>query len=433
MSPRTAPLSARPERLSFRFAREGERLAVELRTRGRGASCFLVFWLIGWTVGCVFLAGLVIRDPNVFHILFALPFWASWVFVFCQILYTTFGREYFMLDRRGAAHGRKVFVQISQRYVPLDEVKHFQVYRSSVTENDQPIFGIEMTTLGKTLHMARGLESNERNWLIGQFNDHLASLQAASAPLVADRSTPDDESAWTHEDENGETMPARPKHKSARGRRVLTLADQAVEPPSDCRWRREDAFSEIVFSWRGKFHPLAFGGALFITLFWNGIVSVFVCGLLGIGQAPVPPGMMWWGLFVFLIPFEAIGAVIFLGLLAVLAEPFHVRRWTIGRSHVEARSTWFGVGPGRNWLVVSLDRLEVLPGPGSRLTRFNLFGKSDELASMGDFSDNTRGSFKLSLVDHDNNELCALGNLTEGEARWIGDTILRERPRWFGD
>lgn len=40
-------------------------------------------------------------------------------------------------------------------------------------------------------------------------------------------------------------------------------------------------------------------------------------------------------------------------------------------------------------------------------------------------------SFCLTFVDQDNVEVCSIHALTEGEARWIADVVLRERSAWF--
>ena len=61
-----------------------------------------MLWLVGWTVGCVFLTRMVIRQPNLFNILFAAPFWASWLFVFFFMIKTFFQQDELLLDREGA-------------------------------------------------------------------------------------------------------------------------------------------------------------------------------------------------------------------------------------------------------------------------------------------------------------------------------------------
>jgi hypothetical protein len=39
--------------------------------------------------------------------------------------------------------------------------------------------------------------------------------------------------------------------------------------------------------------------------------------------------------------------------------------------------------------------------------------------------------FALSLVRPGSVQLCEIDGLTEGEARWMADVVLRERPEWF--
>ena len=80
MSDAVANSPTRPRRLRTAFERSGERLCLSCRNPQWARGCFMVLWLTGWTVGCVFLVGLVIREPQLFHFLFAVPFWASWFF-----------------------------------------------------------------------------------------------------------------------------------------------------------------------------------------------------------------------------------------------------------------------------------------------------------------------------------------------------------------
>lgn len=85
----------------------------------------MLLWLIGWTVGCVFLAGMVIQDPQLFHFMFAIRFWSSWIFVSFQVLKVFTQREEFTLDADGAAFIRRVIVPVCTRTVPLAEIKGF--------------------------------------------------------------------------------------------------------------------------------------------------------------------------------------------------------------------------------------------------------------------------------------------------------------------
>ncbi len=169
---------------------------------------------------------------------------------------------------------------------------------------------------------------------------------------------------------------------------------------------------------RGRSEWAAVLGLLFSNAFWNGIVAVFVLSLCGAMPDNEPPqGGEWWGLFFFLIPFEVIGLCMFLGLLAVLLEPVHRTIWHFTRRDAERRAIWLGVGPRRTWEVASLDRVD-LCRDAKRWWHASLPG-----------GDGRR--YRLSLVDKTNTELCSVNGLTEGEARWIGDAILRERAIWF--
>jgi hypothetical protein len=69
---------ARPEKLTVDFYEEPDGIAIH-KKRGGGPGVFLLLWLIGWTVGCVFLGAEVVKNPAAGTIAFAVPFWASWL------------------------------------------------------------------------------------------------------------------------------------------------------------------------------------------------------------------------------------------------------------------------------------------------------------------------------------------------------------------
>ena len=165
---------------------------------------------------------------------------------------------------------------------------------------------------------------------------------------------------------------------------------------------------------------------MFVNLFWNGIVSVFVLQLLGAGPNGIAPlGAEWWGLFFFLIPFEAIGLAMFVALLAALLEPVRRTVWTFSRQSIVCRWTWLGAGRTWNWPVEQLARLEIRRDDPSVKKTFR--------ASLK-FSASTEGDgaeYRLLMVGPEESELCSIDGLTEGEALWMGDTLLRQRKEWF--
>src|SRR5262249_30281857 len=132
---------------------------------------------------------------------------------------------------------------------------------------------VALVTLGTPLQLFGNLSRDERIWLTWRLNEELRRYKPDSDydPAVKD----------------------------------VVPADQTInEPPTDCSWRCEDLFDEVEFVQRGTIEWGVLGGMLFLNLFWNGIVSVFVLTLWGFGQGPARFSGGWWGLFLFLIPFE---------------------------------------------------------------------------------------------------------------------------------
>lgn len=398
MNDATQPRPARPLLPKVRIDQSGGSLGLSYRRRQWHGGCFLILWLIGWTVGCVFLAGLVIHEPKLFNFLFAVPFWASWLFVFAMLLNMCFQRETFSLGPAGATFSRRVLVEIKRRETPLAEIKRFNTYERVVdSESGRTESGLEMETLGLPLQFAAGLNEAELLWL----QDLLAGQLADLRERFHIEPPTDDTDSDGLPDQSGDRF--------------------ASDPPSDCSWRREDDFDTVTFRQSGRFSLSTVAVLLFINAFWNGGVSVFVgvlCGMTG----GTPQGAMWWGLFFFMIPFEVIGLGMFAVLVMAILEPTRRTSWRIGRSDVTCRLTWLGVGPAWTYLVDSLDRIEVKSSraEGARSgNRVTLPWKSDEAA------------FRLSLVDPSNQEVCSIPGLTEGESHWMADVIRDQRPMWF--
>ena len=208
---------------------------------------------------------------------------------------------------------------------------------------------------------------------------------------------------------------------------VLSVTAIPASPPSDCCWVRFDGFHGFGFVKRGRLGWASLLGLAFINAFWNGGVSVFVFVLCGGTPIENPPqGAVWWGLFVFLIPFEVIGLLMFVGFLAALLQPVHRTVWRFTRRGIDCRLTWLGVGPHWTWEVESLNRIELRQD-----TKRGRRGSPCEAQSLSAVLHGEGRCYRLSLVDGSNTELCSISALTEGEARWIGDMVLRERAVWF--
>lgn len=407
------PAPARPAKVRAQIEQIGDTLIVHYRRRQWGGGAFVMLWLIGWTVGCVFLAGAVIVKREWFMLVFGIPFWAAWFFVLAMLMSMLFRREKLVLEPAGATYTCWVLIPIQSRTIPLEELKSFGDYDKVVeSESGRSESGLELVNTGRPLRIMAGLSSAELAWLNHQLNAHADGLRTDSlraASEIVDRADRHPPAA----DRGGELVEAlRPER-------------EAPQPPRDCEWEREDDFESFSFLNRGSFSLSALLGLLFINAFWNGIVSVFVLTLWGVAPVENPPqGAMWWGMFVFLIPFECIGLVMFGGLVLVLLEPIRRSRWRMLRNEVELRHSWLGLGRSWRWPVVQLDRIELRredPDKGKTNQRI-----SPRLRRAADDA-----GYRLSLVTRENQELCTVDFLSEGEARWIGHAILTERRRWF--
>ncbi len=403
-----SPRPARPQRLTVDFYQEPD--GILLRTRGGGGpQLFLMLWLTGWTVGCVVLIVHFLNEPSIGSFFFGVPFWVSWIAVFAMICWNRYGKETLLLRPDKAIFLRTVIVTLNSRAVPRSEIEGFRECRSIVQENDQYLWGIELVTLGKPVKLAFRLPDAERLWLVDQLNQYLTDTSADGAPLALATTAPT----------------ATPRRGAASnqlaGVQILTDERTLAEPPTDNRWGLTDDIASFELSTRGRFNIGSVLGMLFINAFWNGIVSVFVLALWGLmpGNHPRPAGVEWWGIFVFLIPFEVIGLVMLAALVMTLLEPLHVTRWIIDASAISREHRWLLVAFRRSWSVERLDRLELRPG-NARL-------RSPKLSTSTDLSN----QFQLALVAADNADVCTIDSLTKGEARWFGYLIRDRRSDWF--
>lgn len=381
-------------------------MRVNYRGRNWGTSIFLMLWICGWTVGCMAFVFVMLRQPTLFTLLFALPFWAAWFFTFAVLINSFLRTEELLLDRQGISYTKRALLPLDRRSIPVEELKKFGRY-TTVSNSDTGSYrdGLELKTLGRALRCFEGMHVDELAWLEHQLNEMLTEVrsyrmgsherQLAREDVSVAQPAPDTDTWETLESGN------------------------IARPPSDCQWQREDEATELVFTCRGRFSLQGVLVMLFLNCFWNGIVSVFVVGVLvGDGPGPNPAGLEWWGLLVFLIPFEVIGLVMFCVLLALVLEPAHRETWKFAAHEIEHRHTWFGIGPRWTWSVTGLDRIELGMG-GSRLK--NLRPSLEDVSSL----------YRLRLVDKQQSEVCSVEGLTEGEARWIGQTLLSERANWF--
>src|SRR5262245_48447136 len=117
----------KPRRLSTRIEEQDDTLILNMRDAHWGSGIFLLLWLIAWTVGCVALVWVVIAQRQPFMVLFAIPFWLSWIFVAARITNSFCGRHRFILDPEGLFHEWHALIPLTRRQVPLPEIRRFRV------------------------------------------------------------------------------------------------------------------------------------------------------------------------------------------------------------------------------------------------------------------------------------------------------------------
>ncbi|REK12548.1 MAG: hypothetical protein DWQ37_11535 [Planctomycetota bacterium] len=399
-----------PARLRALYDVSPDEMRVTFKARQLGAAVFFLLFLSLWSAGCAFVAHEAFEKRDVFSILFGTPFWIGWVFVAGMLIASLTRRQELLLDGQGLAYDDRAIIRLKQRRVPRDELRGFAVrYEDNDDSESTPQLGLEIRTAGQPLFVFAGLPEAELEWFAYQLSQ-LVDAMPQPAGTVREETPAIDEPA-----------------ADAPCRQPLVPAREAVEPPSDCSWELDRKFAVLSFVQAGRW---SWGGVLTIlcvTAFWNAIVGVFVGGLLGVWPMAAVGRGEWWFLFFFLIPFEVIGLALFGALVVMMLEPVRKRIWTLEARHIEHRWQWFGIG--RTWVypVEGLVRVDVVREEDEARQRRR--GKKIRAtnASWGD----AVTPFSLVLVAPGNRELCEIDGLTEGEARFIGDAILRQRPEWF--
>lgn len=393
----------RPARCRTRIEESGGQL--ELRSRQFsaaqfGIAAFLALWLTAWSAACCFLLGHVAADPSLENILFAIPFIAAWFAVSAILFSLVFGRKVLRIDSQGLTYEFRAMAPLKRTHLRLEEVKRAVVTTGIAdSESGRPSTCLQIETTGRPVEFGCDLNREELHWLAQRVNEQLDAVRP-KRKLFAERS------------EDSES-PADEPQRSATGAEILVAARRPLPTPSECRFALTDDFEELRFVSAGRWSLAAIGGATFINLFWNGIVSVFVLELTRDFQ---------WLMFFFLIPFEGIGLLMFFAWVFALGAPAYRERWTFGRNEISHRRSFFGLGWTRRYAVDPLDRIELQAGSAPAGAT-----KPPALVNMAD----SGGEFHLSLISRDQEIVLQIKDLTEGEARWMADQILRARPKWF--
>ncbi len=367
-----------PKTHSVRVQRDGDDVVLRHRWGSSSASYAIAGFMFLWTVGCVFFVRSVIDQPSLVPILFGIPLLEGWLLVFCVLCATFFGRTDLRLGLHALEFTQTVLLYRRYRHVPLVEIEEFTEYSREVQHGESGTrteTGLMVVTLGKPLRFAQDVNQGELSHLIELLNGHLQELR---------RSKPGEGSIGT-----------------ILGRRDEPFLKGAVlGPPSDSEVELFKDWNHTVFMRRFPFDLANLGMMTFLNFLWNGSVSAFV--YMAIHESH-------WVLSLFLIPFELLGALLFLSWMAVLTSPWWRLEWALGADEITTRFSIFGLGRTRAYDLQSLNTIEVRktinPKTKHFLPRFN-----------GEENDRP---YAVGLVDRDACDLLVIDDLTEGEARWI--------------
>ena len=401
-------MSTKPERLKaaqpqwrqVRIEEVGPDLELSYRQRSGCAACFLIVWLTGWTAGCVMLVGQALSDPRFFNFLVAAPFLASWFFVAGVLIWMLFGVERVRLSFEGLEHRLTALVTLSRRLVPRAELKKVRAGMAvrqvgDAKHGEQPCLRFE--TLGQPIEFACGISDEEQRWLVEWLNDYLDALGPHGPPE--------------------HSSPGRTDGITTERREVLRPAATPVGPPSDTRieWRHRRDMVEFV--WRGRWSLAAITAITFLNLFWNGIIGLFICKQIQDFD---------WFLFFFMIPHEVIGLCFGAAWLLALTAPVWRLTWTFGEREItrrlrasDADAIVLDIGWNKRFDVHPPVRMELWTKPKEKRPR-----------SLWPLLGHSEGEYTLSFLGEKDRQLLAINGLTEGDARWIADMLLRAFPSW---
>jgi hypothetical protein len=365
---------SKPLNCSVQIEDDGEGLVLQRRPGSSAGVVGLSLFLIVWTLACVFLARQAAQQPTLEHILFGVPFWASWVGVLLGLFWMIFGVETLRLGQDSLSYCSRAFLTLNKRQVPRHEIQGVTEF-ASVRDSEWGTVehGLKFVTWGRPLRFFKGLGAEERMWL--------RDLLQRRLPACAD-----DESAAVE---------------------VLNPIQPHCVPPTDNALELLAEWDRTVFTRRRSINLAALYALTFINVFWSGVVAIF---LLGAVEAIAVDAFAWFTL-VLLVPFVGLGLVLLVCWWVVLTAPFWVNRWSVSRDVVASHFSVFGIGRTRAVAVDCLQRIEVRKNASSKQWRLYPETLTDQ---EGD------APFALALVGRDAQDLLTIDHLTEGEARWMG-------------
>ncbi len=160
----------------------GDNYIIHYRRTGMGCmNFFLLVWLIGWTVVCVFLlqaflAGGTMDDGAPIPFWFVLIFWSAEIGVAAMLAYMLFGRKIFRLDRNSITIETNVLGFKRRKTIRKDSIECFvQVRDGGEGEDSFPSWGLKAECGKKVTLIFR--QPYEKSHRLGQFLAQWADVE----------------------------------------------------------------------------------------------------------------------------------------------------------------------------------------------------------------------------------------------------------------
>jgi hypothetical protein len=410
-----------PDKTSYRLEKRSGEFDARWRTGNSTIGCFMLIWMSGWSAGCCFLAYMAWTERTAEVIVGTSVFWCGWLIGFLVLIRQWFGRESIHLSVEGVRTTSSAIFRRTQR-APLAEIVGFGTVRDDGAGGDEVQKRLDVRTVGRPLRVGEGLTGQEVSQLVDELREMYSQLRGSYG---LKNGYPREAATIVFRDKlAGELLPAAPQDEKKL--EVRTTSEIPVELPSDSRLKRYDDLDAVTVWRRGKFHFGAVVAVLVIAGFWIGIVGIFFHELWFAPPERRLVGVEWIWRFVFLIPFEVVGAVMLFGVILIIVEPFRVWTRRFSSGEVLDRLAWFGVIRfQKRHPVGSVDRIDVLRVP----YEVPKFPKRLPLASL--WAPPGCATYDVVPIDPTGKEVCRIEGLTFGEACWMADTLLRKRGEWF--
>lgn len=341
-------------------------------------GAFLAFWLLCWTMGCLAALRTAIERPDIASFVLICPFFVAWIAATIVLSRMLLSKRQLFLSPQGLGYEVKLFIWHWRRLIPLAEIASIRAEKKQTGKTTH--YHLIVETIGEPLRLSG--YGDEVQWLARTLQDQLAALRRDLGMTDKVKRTPTN------------LLPE-----------VLERTDIPASPVSDSKLSIEKRAGELSITIRRSSSMTGASVLLFLNLFWNGIVSLFVIELIQDFR---------WFLFFFLIPFELLGLLLLWGLFAAVTAPFRSEVWIFRPDEISRRQELFGIGHGSHHQFTSLDHLELH------------WTKAVNRAKVRTNKVDTGEVYTLRLVDKAADVAPVdIHQLTEGDARHLADVLYR--------